>query len=159
MPIWVRALSFLIIAPGSIAGWLPFYIAGPNRARLSQLGVAQVIGLLLVTVGWGILLWCFRDFVIKGRGTPAPYDPPRALVTAGLYRFTRNPMYVGLVIANLGFALGFESRAMAIYAAVIWLGFHLRVLIYEEPVLRKSFETDYEAYCARVPRWFPRRLT
>lgn len=156
MPIWIRALLFLIIAPGTLAGWLPVYIAGGSLRPTGDLRPRQWAGLVLVAAGWSVLLWCFRDFARKGRGTPAPYDPPRALVVAGLYRFTRNPIYVGIDTAVIGQAVWFASWPVLFYAIGIAVAFHLRVLLYEEPVLTASFGDAYAAYRARVPRWIPR---
>ena len=156
MPIWLRAAAFIVLMPGAIAGWLPLWIAGrlssPWRAPDASW---RWLGLALVAAGWAVLLWCARDFARRGRGTPAPYDPPRELVTEGLYRYTRNPMYVGVVTAIVGFAIWLDSRAVLVYAACMAVAFHLRVLLYEEPTLRRLFGSEFDAYCARVPRWVP----
>jgi len=156
MPVWLRALAFLIAVPGTVAGWLPWYIAGSPpvwRAdgRIAIRALAAVVALL----GTAVLLWTATDFVRRGRGTPAPYDPPRLLVTSGLYRFTRNPMYVGVISMIVGQALWFGSGAVLIYAAVIALAFHIRVVRVEEPRLTKLFGAAYADYCAYVPRWLP----
>jgi len=153
MPIWIRASAFLIIAPGTIAGWLPWYIAGRKGLPSGDVRLSQWAGLLLIAAGWLVLLQCFRDFARSGGGTPAPYDPPIALVTSGLYRFTRNPMYVGVVSAVVGQAAWFLSWPVLAYAIGVAVAFHLRVLIYEEPRLAASFGGEFVAYCARVPRW------
>jgi protein-S-isoprenylcysteine O-methyltransferase Ste14 len=154
MPIWLRAGLFILVFPGTLAGWLPRYIAGPIPG-MSRPPI-HVVGAAMVLAGWVVLLYCARDFAYSGRGTPAPYDPPRALVTTHLYRFVRNPMYVGLLGAVTGFALWYWSASVAIYAACLAMAFHLRVLMYEEPRLRAAFGSDYADYCARVPRWLPR---
>lgn len=156
MPVWIRAAVFIAIAPGMVAGVIPWYLAGQNLRPPGDIRPVQWIGLVLVVVGWSILLWCARDFARKGRGTPAPYDPPRALVTSGLYRFTRNPMYVGVVTAIMGEALWFWSRPVLVYGMCFAIGFHLRVLLVEEPRLSTLFGDDYAAYRAHVPRWLPR---
>ena len=152
VPIWIRAGVFLILFPGAIAGWIPWYIHSPQPDAPSM----HQLGLPLVAIGWGVLLWCARDFARRGRGTPAPYDPPRALVTDGLYRFVRNPMYVGVLLAVLGLALWWWSRSVLIYAVGVAIAFHLRVLMYEEPRLTQSFGADFAQYRARAPRWLPR---
>jgi len=156
MPVWLRALAFLIAVPGTVAGWLPWYIAGSPPVwhadgRIAIRALAAVVALL----GTAVLLWTATDFVRRGRGTPAPYDPPRLLVTSGLYRFTRNPMYVGVISMIAGQALWFGSGAVLIYAAVIALAFHIRVVLVEEPRLTKLFGAAYADYCAYVPRWLP----
>ena len=150
----VRAALFILIAPGSIAGWLPWYISGWKRPRLDEpLGLA---GVIVAVFGWLVLLWCARDFAVRGRGTPAPYDPPQRLVVDGLYRFVRNPMYVAVVTSVLGQAAMYGSTAVVWYAAIVALGFHLRVVLFEEPKLTELFGGSFEEYVARVPRWLPR---
>jgi protein-S-isoprenylcysteine O-methyltransferase Ste14 len=91
-----------------------------------------------------------------GRGTPAPFDPPRRLVIRGPYRFVRNPMYIGAGLALSGAALFYESLPLLIYGGAFLLACHLFVLSYEEPTLKRTFGPDYEAYCHRVRRWWPR---
>jgi protein-S-isoprenylcysteine O-methyltransferase Ste14 len=153
MPIWLRAALFILVFPGTLAGWLPRYIAEP---ALADRPAIHLLGAVLVLAGWTVLLYCAKEFAASGRGTPAPYDPPRALVTTNLYRFVRNPMYVGLLTAVAGFALWYWSWQVVVYGIVLALGFHLRVLMYEEPRLRAAFAKEYADYCARVPRWLPR---
>ena len=96
------------------------------------------------------------SFALKGLGTLAPVAPTRHLVVSGLYRHVRNPMYVGVVSAILGQALWFGSAALLEYAAALWAGFFLFVLLYEEPALKRQFGAEYEAYRRNVPRWLPR---
>ena len=88
-----------------------------------------------------------------GRGTLAPWDPPRALVVRGLYRYSRNPMYVGVLSIVSGWALGFQSIGLAIYTIGLVGAFHLRVVMSEEPFLARTHGTEWEQYAARVPRW------
>ena len=156
MPIWLRSLSFLVIAPGSILGLLPWWVTDGRLRPPRGIHAPQVAAVIIMAVGVSVLLWCFRDFARRGQGTPAPYDPPKLLVVAGLYRFTRNPMYVGLVVTLLGESLWSESWRLLVYAGVVAVAFHLRVLSYEEPKLTKLFGEQFEAYRARVPRWVPR---
>jgi hypothetical protein len=75
-------------------------------------------------------------------------------VTVGLYRVSRNPMYVGVLLLLWGWALGFRSRALAIYALIVMLGFHLRVVFGEEPWLAQRHGEEWDRYRATVPRWF-----
>lgn len=118
-------------------------------------GVAQIAGGLLVVAGGVLALSCIAAFLVKGKGTPAPFDPPRHLVTRGPYARVRNPMYLGAVIALLGAAWYYHSLALMSYAAGFWLVTQIFVLRYEEPTLLKTFGSEYADYCARVPRWFP----
>ena len=154
VPVWVRAAVFIVLVPGAIAGWLPWYWGGYPSPKLS--GPLGIAGAALAIAGWGVLLRCARDFAVRGRGTPAPYDPPRELVVSGLYRFVRNPMYVGVVGSIVGQAAVYRSRSILWYAALVAVGFHLRVVIYEEPKLKGLFGKSFTDYCARVPRWIPR---
>ena len=102
-----------------------------------------------------LALWCVFAFVRIGKGTPAPFDPPRRLVVRGPYRFVRNPMYIGGGLALGGAALFYESASLLAYAAAFLLAAHFFVVVYEEPTLRRGFGAEYEAYCQRVRRWRP----
>jgi protein-S-isoprenylcysteine O-methyltransferase Ste14 len=83
-------------------------------------------------------------------------DAPKQLVARGLYGFVRNPMYVGVLLAMDGQALLFGSLATLWYALGAALFFHLFVVCYEEPTLRRQFGESYTEYCQSVPRWIPR---
>src|SRR5574341_764227 len=100
-------------------------------------------------------LWCIFTFATAGRGTPAPFDPPRRLVILGPYRFVRNPMYIGAGLALIGATLFYESLPLLGYAGVFFLAAHLFVVWYEEPTLRRTFGQEYAAYCGRVRRRLP----
>jgi len=148
----LRSLLFLIVAPGMVAGYIPLGLlrGGPQI----ETGVFAWLALPLWLIGAAILLWSFWNFLIQGRGTPAPIDPPRELVAVGFYRYTRNPMYVGVLSVILGHFLWFGFWSLLIYAAVVFLAFNTFVAYYEEPTLRRNFGAAYEDYCRRVPRWF-----
>jgi protein-S-isoprenylcysteine O-methyltransferase Ste14 len=147
---------FFLIAPGSIAGLGPYLISGWDLrpAFLSQEALRWV-GAALIVIGAAILVESFARFVIQGFGTPAPVAPPKRLVVSGLYRHVRNPMYVGVVSAVIGQALLFGAAGLLLYAIIVWIAFHLFVLLYEEPTLRETFGDEYECFCANVPRWLP----
>ena len=119
-------------------------------------GGATVAGLALVALGAAGYIVCALDFVVTGRGTPAPLDPPRTLVASRLYRFTRNPMYVAVLLALFGETIALGSATLLVYSLMIALLFHLFVVLYEEPALRDRFGPTYDGYCAAVPRWLPR---
>ena len=110
----------------------------------------------LIFLGLIPLLESIIRFVRVGRGTLMPNVPTERLVVSGLYRFVRNPMYVGDVAALLGECLLFESRGLLLYTAAVALGFDLFIRHYEEPTLLKRHPLDYPAYRAAVPRWLPR---
>ena len=122
----------------------------------SAIGAWQVAGMLLGASGAALALTCILTFVFVGRGTPAPFDPPRRLVVQGPYRLVRNPMYLGAGLALAGAALFYRSIPLLGYAGVFLLITHVFVVLYEEPTLRQTFERDYEAYCRRVGRWWPK---
>jgi protein-S-isoprenylcysteine O-methyltransferase Ste14 len=151
------SLIFLVIAPGTLAGYLPWAI---SRWQFLPpfLGAAATrwLGAALILAGLPLLLESFARFAVQGRGTPAPIAPPERLVVQGPYRFVRNPIYVAVVSVILGQALLFGDRRLLGYGALVWLSFHVFVLLYEEPTLRQSFGADYDAFCAGVPRWIPR---
>lgn len=111
-----------------------------------------------MAVGAAIMLRCIWDFAWTGRGTPAPFDPPRRLVVTGLYRYVRNPMYIGMAVFLIGEALVLPqvTRAMLIMLGVLALAVTAFVMLYEEPTLRRLFGEDYEVYCRHVRRWLPR---
>jgi protein-S-isoprenylcysteine O-methyltransferase Ste14 len=106
-------------------------------------------------IGAAVLLHCIWGFAAVGRGTLSPVDPPKKLVVKGLYRYDRNPMYVGVVTILLGEALLLESLALLEYALVGFAAFNLFVILYEEPTLRHQFGESYEHYCRHVGRWLP----
>jgi protein-S-isoprenylcysteine O-methyltransferase Ste14 len=153
----VGSVIFFVIAPMTVAGLIPWWITR-WRSELSfgDIPVLRVVGVLLIVAGVPVLLDSFARFAIQGLGTPAPVFPTRHLVVQGLYRYVRNPIYVAVVTVVLGQALFFGSLGLLEYCAILWLGFHLFVLAYEEPTLRATFGDEYEAFCSHVPRWIPR---
>lgn len=102
------------------------------------------------------MIWCFRDFTVKGRGTPAPFDPPRELVASGPYRYVRNPMYVSGLIALTGWILWSPSQPLIIALLLFFGATHLFVTLYEEPILKEKFGAPYEEYMHHIPRWIPK---
>ena len=148
---------FLALAPGTVAVLIPWWISR-WRFESSSIGWLPIrfIGGLLIAGGAAVVLDSFARFALQGLGTPAPIFPTRHLVITGLYRYVRNPMYVGVVTMIVGQGLMLGNVAVLEYGAFVWLGFHLFVIAYEEPTLRVSFGSEYEAFCAGVPRWIPR---
>lgn len=151
-----RASIFGTAVAGTFLVLLPWLLLRMSTARWN-LGLApRVIGVVLMALGYLVAVWCAIGFVVEGWGTPAPYDPPRRLVTGHLYERVRNPIYVGGTIILLGEVLVFRSPALLAFAAAMWLIWHLVVVLYEEPALRRRFGAAYEDYRRRVPRWIPR---
>lgn len=150
---------FLCLAPGTVAGLIPFWITGWQfQSPFFGFEPVRWFGVLLIALAAPVLLESFARFALEGQGTPAPVLPTRHLVVKGFYRYVRNPMYVAIVgmIAGQGLLLG--NAYLLLYAAVVSAGFLGFVLSYEEPKLRKTFGSEYDAYCARVPRWIPRMI-
>jgi protein-S-isoprenylcysteine O-methyltransferase Ste14 len=157
MSVALRTLLFTVLVPGGLAVAVPYVLlrseggASPVR-NLSLL----LIAVTMIVLGAGIYLACAWDFTIIGKGTPAVWDPPKVFVSKGLYRYVRNPMYVGMVTLLTGESVLFRSMALLAVAAGAALIFHLFVVFYEEPKLRRTFGSSYEEYSSRVHRWRPR---
>lgn len=150
----LKSILFFILAPGTVAGFIPLALL--RKGSQVETGFLSYLAFPLWLIGFAMLVWCFWDFVQKGKGTPAPIEPPKELVVSGLYNHVRNPMYVGVTSILIGHFLWFGFWNLLIYAAVIVLAFHSFVTLYEEPNLRQRFGAAYEVYCQRVPRWIPR---
>lgn len=151
--VYAKTLLFTILVPGTVVGLVPNWIRAATGATPAQ-PLLQAFALLPALAGLAIYLWCALDFA-RAAGTPAPIDPPRELVARGLYRYSRNPMYVGVLSMVAAQALGFASPATLLYAALLSLAFHGFVVLYEEPTLARKFGGAYQRYRASVPRWIP----
>jgi protein-S-isoprenylcysteine O-methyltransferase Ste14 len=126
------------------------------QPALLGISAFPVAGVLLIVGGVPLILDSFARFAIQGLGTPAPVLPTKHLVVTGLYRYVRNPMYVGVAATIFGQGLLFGNARVLEYGLFVWLAFHLFVLGYEEPTLRRSFGNEYEEFRRNVPRWIPR---
>jgi len=152
----IKTIFFLVLVPGPLLIWAPYKIALSVPGGQFYPGPFRYLAVLPWLAGTAILLWGCWEFAFRGRGTPAPIDPPKVLVAEGLYRFVRNPMYLGALLILLGHVLWFQSLRLLVYVAALTALFHLFVVFYEEPLLRRKFGASYEEYCRRVPRWVPR---
>src|SRR5262249_14965371 len=128
-----------------------------GRVPFEGVGLLRLSGVVPILVGGLTLLWAMWDITSAGRGTPAPFDPPTELVVRGPYRFVRNPMYLGDLLVLSGESLLFGSVLLLLYALVMLGVFHLFVVLYEEPTLRRLFGSSYERYHQTVSRWMPTR--
>jgi len=150
----VKTAVFTVLVPGTVAGYVPWRLRETSVAQVG--GAQQAAAFAVIALGIAIYLHtAFWGFAMIGGGTPAPIAPPKTLVVQGLHRFVRNPMYIGVLLAIAGQAWLFWSKALCIYGALVWLVFHVWVLIYEEPTLQRQFGDSYERYRAAVPRWIP----
>ncbi len=150
----LKNLLFTVVVPGSVVLWLPALVREPEAAF--AVSGWRAIGLVFAALGGAIYFWCLWHFARTGMATPAPIDPPKRLVMRGLYRWVRNPMYLGVWSAVLGEALLYRSRNLLIYLVILMLLQYLFVRFYEEPALLRRFGEAYREYCRRVPRWVPR---
>jgi protein-S-isoprenylcysteine O-methyltransferase Ste14 len=137
--------------------WLPLWFSHIQRVPLV---IQNHWAWPIFAVGFVLSFWCAMEFAVRGLGTPAPFDPPRRLVITGLYRWVRNPMYLGLGIMLIGEALLMPQiwREMAALIVVLWIAITLMVVRKEERDLRRQFGADYEEYCHKVARWIPRAI-
>jgi protein-S-isoprenylcysteine O-methyltransferase Ste14 len=150
-------LVFVPLVPGTVVGLVPYLLSGWRLAPpLFDAGASRALGVALFLLALPVFSNFLVRFVREGHGTPAPVAPPERLVVGGAFRHVRNPGYVGVVSMVLGQGLFFASVSILVYAALLAVGFHLFVILYEEPTLRRQFGAEYEAYCRRVPRWIPR---
>jgi len=153
----VRTLTYASLFIGLVLVFLPArLLTWSGVTSPPAIGIAQATGMAATAIGAALVLWCLLTFAWLGKGTPAPFDPPRHLVVRGPYKFLRNPMYLGAGTALAGAALFYESPALAGYVAAFLLITHAFVLWYEEPTLRATFGAEYDVYCRQVRRWWPR---
>lgn len=151
----ISLLFTLFGGPAIVQGYFPWSITRFRVPRDEPLGVTLAAG-LLIAAGLVPLLESIVRFIAVGHGTLVPAAPPEHLVVSGLYRYVRNPMYVGVLTAIAGEGLLFWNRGMVIYFAAVWFTMHLFVCFYEEPKLTRTFPSEYLLYKKSVPRWLPR---
>jgi len=157
--IWIAAILlklavFTALVPGTVTVWMPVFLLLPRIHHHNFcMSLSGLSALLLIMLGAGGYFWCALDFAFKGEGTPAPIDPPKVLVVQGLYKYTRNPMYVSVLMILVGESLLFESAWFLGYAAAVAFGFHAFVVLYEEPALQRKMGAAYAQYCREAPRW------
>ena len=151
----IGSAAFFLIAPGMVAGVIPWLITGWGFGDDASTSLI-VTGGAIIALAMVLLIECFVRFALKGGGTPAPVAPAQELVVSGFYARVRNPMYVAVTALVLGQALVFASAALIAYGFIIWFAFLMFVLYYEEPRLRAEFPETYPAYFEHVPRWIPR---
>lgn len=145
----LRALLAFLALPGVVAFVLPAgWVMADGRA------LVQPLGLVPAALGVAGLLWCVRDFYVAGKGTLAPWAPPRHLVVVGLYRHSRNPMYLAVLLILIGWAWAFGSPGLGVYAAFVAVAFQTRVVLGEEPWLARTHGQAWLDYARRVPRWW-----
>jgi protein-S-isoprenylcysteine O-methyltransferase Ste14 len=145
-------LFTLFGGPGILMVLLPWRM---TRFRVTA-GWHEAVGCVLIGLGLAPLLESIARFIVVGRGALVPNVPTEHLVVSGLYRFVRNPMYVGVALVLGGEALLFWSEGVAIELGLVALAVHLFVCFYEEPKLTRTFGEEYRLYQRHVGRWIPR---
>jgi protein-S-isoprenylcysteine O-methyltransferase Ste14 len=150
----VRNLVFTVVVAGLGGAWVPWWILTRNGRTATPAAWAAVP---VIAAGIALYVWCVWNFAAVGRGTPGPWDAPSRVVAAGPYRWVRNPIYLAALLIVLGEAWLFLSLALLAYAGAMAVLFHLFVVGYEEPTLRRRFGSAYLEYQRTVPRWVPRR--
>ncbi len=155
--LFIKNALFTIVVPGAVTVLGPTLLIplGPWPFAF-ELGDLRFLGLIPTVFGVSIYLSTIFDFAKVGRGTPAPFDPPKMLIVRGLYKFVRNPMYVGVLTVLLGEMIYFESATLLIYMGFVFLAISIFVKLYEEPTLEKLFGESYLEYTRVVPPWLPR---
>ncbi len=148
----LRALVNVIALGGIVLIAVPLLLAGIDPFK----GNTWTPGIIIVAFGACVLLWCARDFFVSGKGTVAPWDPPKTLVVVGLYKFVRNPIYLGDLFLVLGWSIYFTSPLLLLYAIFLSLFFHGGVIFREEPWLESQFQEQWQIYKKNVRRWLPR---
>lgn len=155
MRLFLRSLFWTVLCPGMVVLVVPAYFLIDIKEIQWPSNWQQWIGLVFFMVGGHILLRCIFSFAIDGKGTLSPIDPARRLVVKGLYKYVRNPMYVGVVCMLLGETVYFWQLPLLGYTALVFLIFNLFIRLYEEPHLRQQFGAEYAEYCSNVRGGFP----
>jgi protein-S-isoprenylcysteine O-methyltransferase Ste14 len=151
----VGSVAFLVVAPGVVAGLVPWLVTGWSTHEWWP--PVRVLGGLMIGAGLAVLLRAFARFVVEGVGTPAPMAPTERLVVGGAYRYVRNPMYLAVAALIFGQALLLGQAGLLLYVAAFCVTVAAFVHGYEEPALSRRFGAQYEAYRRAVPAWWPRR--
>ena len=153
--LFTKASLFTLLVPGTVVVLLPYLLlADASLGAIDFLGIG-LLGLLPLVLGAALYLRCAYDFVWSGRGTPFPIDPPSQLVMSGPYRYSRNPMYVGVLAILAGEALLYSDLRLLYFLLAMTVLFNIFILGYEERALGRQFGEAYARYCEAVPRWIP----
>ncbi len=154
--LFFRNLLFTILQPGIVVGLFPYWLIRnkENITFVQPFVYYHYMGLIIFLIGFVILFACIIRFAIEGKGTISPLDPTKRLVVHGLYKYSRNPMYVGVMLVLIGESVFFRSNSLWWYSLIIFIAFNIFILVHEEPRLKKVFGKEYDLYCKKVRRWF-----
>ena len=155
LSLFLRNLFFTLLQPGLVAGLFPYWILNKKISELFKgpFNWHHYVAAFIFLVGFVIMIHCIIRFAVEGLGTLSPADPTKRLVIKGLYKYSRNPMYIGVMLMLIGEAWFFQSSSLWWYALFVFLAFNLFVMLVEEPRLRRDFGQEYTEYCKRVGRW------
>ena len=151
-------IKALILFPFNVMGVIPLLILWfSGKFESYQFRMIPIVsGGILIVVGLYIIWITVSLFTDYGKGTPAPYSPPKILVAIGVYRYVRNPMMIGVWCVLIGEANLFMSAGLLIWFLIFFIGSILFVTLWEEKDLAIRFGEPYCEYKKRVPRWIPR---
>ena len=150
----LKTLLYMGTLHGFFTYYFPFQLSSRDKPFF-YLGNFHFLAIPFWVFGVVIIVQCSIDIIRRGRGTPAHLDPPQSLMINGWYRRVRNPIYLGAVIAQVGYILWFGSGLAILYVVLFFLAFHFLIVVIEEPILRNTFGAAYDEYCQKVPRWIP----
>jgi protein-S-isoprenylcysteine O-methyltransferase Ste14 len=151
----LKTILYMGMMHGFFTYYFPYQIATRDFLILNT-NILAYFAIPLYIIGTIIIVWCSVDMVKRGFGTPAHLDPPKKLIITGLYRYVRNPIYLGALFVLLGYILWFGSGLMILYFLFFVLAYQILITLIEEPILKNTFGKEYEEYCQKVPRWIPR---
>ena len=151
----IKTIFYMGFMHGFFTFYFPYQLALVDHP-IFELGIFRYLALPLWIIGTFIIIWCSIDIIRRGRGTPAHLDPPKELVITGLYRYVRNPIYLGALFVQLGYIIWFGSGMMISYFLFFIFAYHILIVFIEEPILRNTFGAAYDDYSKNVPRWLPR---
>ncbi|MCY3774129.1 MAG: isoprenylcysteine carboxylmethyltransferase family protein [Gemmatimonadetes bacterium] len=158
---WTAAKA-IVLLPATVTIYVLgaiLWVLADTPGALSPAEPAQVrfwIGTAMAVDGLFLAAWTMALFDRIGKGTPAPWAPPKKLVVLGPYRHVRNPMNSGMLLMIGAEALLFGSWHLAVWACVFFAVCAIYFPCYEEPGLERRFGDAYRQYKANVPRWIPR---
>jgi len=160
--IWIKGIIFTILVPGTVAGYIPYSLI-QNRTPDLDTGRWHYAGLPIFIAGLFVYAVTAASFVLRGKGTPAIWfteaigwligKEPLKMVSSGLYRYSRNPMYLGVMTTVLGEGLFWGHTILLRYVVILFISFHLVVILIEEPHLEKKFGEEYKRYKMKTKRW------
>ena len=151
----LKTMLYMGVMHGFFTFYFPYRLASRD-VPIINMGILQFSAIPFWIIGSLIIIHSSVDIIRRGRGTPAHLDPPKELVIDGFYRYVRNPVYFGAILVLFGYILWFASAWLILYTACAFAGFHLLIILIEEPFLKQKFGTVYKEYMKRVPRWIPR---